>query len=202
MRRRKAAFAFHDLREYVTGDDLRLIHWKSSAKTGDLMVRHNVDTYQPRSLVVLDVHDKVYSDDAFEPRCGCRVADGGVDLQQLPVRLRTTGGLVIGSEGGGPARADPRPAGRSQAGARRQPGVDVPARFPPSGAATPWPWSPARPPPRPGGGGAAARALPEHHDRPSRGAGPRLGARAARCRPHQRRHQHRVRQAWGRRVRR
>jgi len=98
----QGGIAFHTLREYVTGDDLRLIHWKSSAKTGALMVRHNVDTYQPRSLVVLDVHDKVYTDDGFEH--AVRVVSSLMVASirnNFPVRLRTTAGLVIGSEGGG-----------------------------------------------------------------------------------------------------
>src|SRR6476469_1090417 len=45
---------FHRLRDYVVGDDLRLVHWRSSARTGTLVVKHNVDTSQPFSVVVFD----------------------------------------------------------------------------------------------------------------------------------------------------
>jgi uncharacterized protein (DUF58 family) len=97
----QGGIAFHTLREYVMGDDLRLIHWKSSAKTGDLMVRHNVDTFQPRSLVVFDVHDKVYTDEGFEHavRVVASLLVASV-RNHFPIRLRTTSGLVMGSETG------------------------------------------------------------------------------------------------------
>jgi uncharacterized protein (DUF58 family) len=45
---------FHRLREYVPGDDLRLVHWRSSAHAGTLLVKHNVDTSQPYTVVVFD----------------------------------------------------------------------------------------------------------------------------------------------------
>ena len=57
---------FHTLRDYVRGDDLRQIHWRSSARVNKLMVRHNVDTHQPRSLVILDNRAASYDGDAFE----------------------------------------------------------------------------------------------------------------------------------------
>lgn len=57
----RGADAFESLREYVTGDPLKLIHWKASARAGELMVRRTVDTHVPRVLVILDVDERSYS---------------------------------------------------------------------------------------------------------------------------------------------
>lgn len=57
---------FRSLREYVVGDDPRLVHWPSSAKTGNLMVR---DQYEPRRssrCVVLETLDQTTSVNLFE----------------------------------------------------------------------------------------------------------------------------------------
>jgi uncharacterized protein (DUF58 family) len=45
---------FHGLREHVPGDDLRQVHWRSSARHGRLMTREYVDTSRPRVVVVVD----------------------------------------------------------------------------------------------------------------------------------------------------
>ena len=42
------------LREYVVGDELRHVHWRTSARVGELMVREHVDTSLPRLVVLLD----------------------------------------------------------------------------------------------------------------------------------------------------
>ena len=51
---------FHSLREYVVGDPLKTIHWRSSARAGTLMVKRLVDTTIPWLLVVLDVNSRAY----------------------------------------------------------------------------------------------------------------------------------------------
>lgn len=60
------SITFHALREYVAGDDLRHVHWRTSAHIGQLMVREHVDTSLPRIAVVLDDRPEVYDGDGFE----------------------------------------------------------------------------------------------------------------------------------------
>jgi hypothetical protein len=46
--------AFHALREYVPGDDLRHVHWRSSAKASTLLVRQYLETRRSHATVLLD----------------------------------------------------------------------------------------------------------------------------------------------------
>jgi uncharacterized protein (DUF58 family) len=59
--------AFHALRDYASGDDRRYIHWRSSARTGQLMVRQFVDTRRIHATMVVDGRPASYgSEDEFE----------------------------------------------------------------------------------------------------------------------------------------
>lgn len=61
------SITFHALREYAPGDDLRHIHWRTSARAGTLMVRTHVDAAVARLAVVLDDRAESYPDaDGFE----------------------------------------------------------------------------------------------------------------------------------------
>jgi len=88
---------FHRLREYVAGDDLRLVHWRSSARVGRLMVKHNVDTSQPYTVVIFDQRPGLYTEESFEQAvdvvASALVASGA---NKAPVELRLTDGTVIG----------------------------------------------------------------------------------------------------------
>lgn len=88
---------FHRLREYVPGDDLRLVHWRTSARAGRLLVKHNVDTSQPYTVVVVDQRPSLYTEESFESAVDVAasvVVASGTD--KSPVELRLTDGTVIG----------------------------------------------------------------------------------------------------------
>ncbi|MDF9717696.1 DUF58 domain-containing protein [Nocardioides sp. ChNu-153] len=55
--------AFHALREYAPGDDLRHVHWRSSAKVGQLLVRQYQDTRRSHATVVVDDDPAAWGDD-------------------------------------------------------------------------------------------------------------------------------------------
>jgi uncharacterized protein (DUF58 family) len=51
----EGTLAFHALREYVPGDELRHVHWRASAHAQKLVVKQHVDTAHAALAVVLDV---------------------------------------------------------------------------------------------------------------------------------------------------
>jgi len=55
--------AFHTLREYVPGDDRRHVHWKTSARIGQLMVKQYVDTRRSHLAVILSTAAVDYADE-------------------------------------------------------------------------------------------------------------------------------------------
>lgn len=60
-------FAFHMMREYVPGDDLRHIHWRTTARVGTIMVRTHEGTSVARQVLLLDNRQQSYVDaDDFE----------------------------------------------------------------------------------------------------------------------------------------
>lgn len=63
-----ADLAFHAIRDYVPGDARNHVHWKSTAKTGKLMVRQYEETRQSRIAVLIgtEAEGEYSSDDEFE----------------------------------------------------------------------------------------------------------------------------------------
>jgi hypothetical protein len=59
--------SFHAIREYQIGDQRRNIHWKSTAKTGTLMVRQYEETRRSRLAIVLSLDETEFATpDEFE----------------------------------------------------------------------------------------------------------------------------------------
>jgi uncharacterized protein (DUF58 family) len=87
---------FHRLRDYRPGDDVRHIHWPSSARAGGLLVRDTVVPAEPGVVVVLDTATSAYDGgDRFEHavRVAASLLAAGAGAGH-PVRLRTTAGLA------------------------------------------------------------------------------------------------------------
>lgn len=58
---------FFTLREYQRGDDLRRVHWPSSARRDELMIKQLEMPWQSRALVLLDIRAESYpTPDSFE----------------------------------------------------------------------------------------------------------------------------------------
>jgi uncharacterized protein (DUF58 family) len=99
------SITFDALREYVVGDELRRVHWRTSARVGELMVRENVDTSLPRLVVVLDnrsgAHPRRVAGVAESFEAACEAAASVVVAAvraELPVTL-----LLVAPDPDGPA---------------------------------------------------------------------------------------------------
>lgn len=57
---------FYALRPYAVGDDLRRVHWPSTARTGELMIRQDEMPWQGRLTVVLDVRRRAHLPESLE----------------------------------------------------------------------------------------------------------------------------------------
>ncbi|HEY3811030.1 MAG TPA: DUF58 domain-containing protein [Acidimicrobiales bacterium] len=102
----QGSVTFHRLREYVVGDDLRTVHWPSTARTGKLVVRHNVDTAQPYTVILTDLEPDRYSAETFEEAVDVSASlVMSMAIGKAPVQLRLTNGNRLG----GPSHRDPRP---------------------------------------------------------------------------------------------
>lgn len=89
---------FVSLREYVDGDDPRLIHWPTSARLGTLMLREHVELRRPEFTVVLDAVETVATADDFEEMVDVAASVAVHALSSgVTVRLRTTAREFPGS---------------------------------------------------------------------------------------------------------
>lgn len=96
--------AFHSLRPYEFGDDYRHIHWLSTARVGEPMVRHYVDNRRPYLGVLLDTRADSYPlpgdgpgpDTRFESAVEVAACLGVAScLHRAPLTIWTDDGPVI-----------------------------------------------------------------------------------------------------------
>jgi uncharacterized protein (DUF58 family) len=64
--RRPAGFDLHSVREYERGESLRKVHWRSTAKRGQLMVKELEDSPRDEVAVVLDADPAAVVGESFE----------------------------------------------------------------------------------------------------------------------------------------
>lgn len=88
---------FYALRPYVMGDDLRRIHWPSTARHDELLVRQHEEPWQGRTTVLLDVSDAGYRPDSFEVAVSAAASLVSANSKRSDlVRLVTTDGRDSG----------------------------------------------------------------------------------------------------------
>jgi uncharacterized protein (DUF58 family) len=106
----KGGHEFYKLREYVPGDDLRHVHWPTTARVDDLVIRQPENLRRGRTTVVADLRASVHDEDSVE-----RVLSAVASLAMsalasgLQVRVVTTAGFDSGHEAGrdhGPSLLD------------------------------------------------------------------------------------------------
>ncbi len=64
--RRPSGFDFHSVREYEEGESLRRVHWPSTAKTGQLMVKELEDAPRDEVAVLLDATAAAVVGESFD----------------------------------------------------------------------------------------------------------------------------------------
>ena len=89
---------FLALREYTVGDDLRRVHWRSSARMGDLMVREDESAWEPRTVLVFDNRRASHPGPSYETAVEA-VASIGIRLLRSgrPCEILTNSGRVLGA---------------------------------------------------------------------------------------------------------
>jgi uncharacterized protein (DUF58 family) len=88
---------FYGLREYRAGDDLRRVHWTSTARTDQLMIRQPENLLQGRLTVALDLRAAIHDSSTLEAAlsAAASVVMAGI-RNRIHVRLLTTSGADSG----------------------------------------------------------------------------------------------------------
>ena len=101
-----ASSGSHDaaIRDYRQGDDLRKVHWRSTARVGELMVRREEEPFQSRATLLLDGRERGHRGDgpgsSFEWAVSA-VASIGVGLARagFALSLQRESGQALGPPG-------------------------------------------------------------------------------------------------------
>ncbi len=93
---------FLGLRDYEPGDDPRRVHWRSSARLGELVVRQDEAAAPGRVVLLLDTRPSAHDEESFETAVEA-IASLAVRLREVhaPVEVVTTAGQVLGRPGPG-----------------------------------------------------------------------------------------------------
>ena len=88
---------FYALRAYEVGDDLRRVHWPSTARLDELMIRQNEMPWQARVTVLLDVRRHAHGGESLELAVSAAASVVAACWQRGSlVRLVTTDGVDSG----------------------------------------------------------------------------------------------------------
>ena len=200
---------FYALRAYQQGDDLRRVHWPSTARRDEIMIRQNEVPWQGRATIVLDIRARLHTDASLEAAVSAAASVITACWQHgSVVRLVTTDGVdsgfgsgpghlevilarlavlaPVGDAGPGPRLARAQPGGRRGGGRRhhhrRRPSRPRPPGPPRTLAVGRHPRR-LRRPPSPPRGGALARRRPRGGRRRQPGLRLRLGRHPVGGRP-------------------
>lgn len=91
---------FHTLREHAPGDDLRRVHWRSTARRDRLMVRQDESRRRSPVLVMLDIRPGAHDRESFERAVECTASIvAALERDGRAVELITSAGAQLGTHG-------------------------------------------------------------------------------------------------------
>jgi len=92
---------FYALRQYEVGDDTRRVHWPSTARLGELMIRQDEMPWQTRVTILLDVRGAVHTEDSLEAAVSAAASiHDACRRQQSLIRMVSTDGTDTGFAAG------------------------------------------------------------------------------------------------------
>ena len=88
--RRPSGFDLHSVREYERGESLRKVHWPTTARRGQLMVKELEDAPRDEAAVLLDAGEGIVAGEAPESSFEAQVRAAGSILRAYGLRGRRT----------------------------------------------------------------------------------------------------------------